>query len=325
VVTKGNVDQFRNSFQEEAREIVVELEAALLLLNENREDAELVGRVFRALHTIKGSGAMFGFDKLAGFTHNLETAFDEVRNGRFKINSELIDLTLSALDQIRGMIEDGNGGAHPGVNVAFDLEDFGDLHGIDVEDVALGLGLIERGVLFGQGVDVVIGGIVVLDVDLLADLDGQHVGRILAAALIDDGGGQCAGVAGGERESFVGLDVNDDVGEIALVVGDDGFIGGRVGVLIVAGLDSAHVDGLGIGDFAGDFDVTGDLPETQGAGSGPEGGGEQKAPEFHRLLLKKKNPVNLQGDILVTLGSRCKPGGTDGQRHPVTTRNRRKH
>jgi two-component system chemotaxis sensor kinase CheA len=110
VVTKGNVDQFRNSFQEEAREIVVELEAALLLLNENREDAELVGRVFRALHTIKGSGAMFGFDKLAGFTHNLETAFDEVRNGRFKINSELIDLTLSALDQIRGMIEDGNGG-----------------------------------------------------------------------------------------------------------------------------------------------------------------------------------------------------------------------
>ena len=109
-MTKGNVDQFRNSFQEEAREIVVELEAALLLLNENRDDAELVGRVFRALHTIKGSGAMFGFDKLAGFTHNLENAFDEVRNGRFKINSELIDLTLSALDQIRGMIEDGNGG-----------------------------------------------------------------------------------------------------------------------------------------------------------------------------------------------------------------------
>jgi two-component system chemotaxis sensor kinase CheA len=53
---------------------------------------------------------MFGFDKLASFTHNLENAFDEVRNGRFKINSELIDLTLAALDQIRAMIEDGSSG-----------------------------------------------------------------------------------------------------------------------------------------------------------------------------------------------------------------------
>ena len=110
MITKGNVDQFRHSFQEEAREIVVELEAALLLLNENRDDQDLVGRVFRALHTIKGSGSMFGFDKLAAFTHNLENAFDEVRNGRFKINSEQIDLTLAALDQLRGMIEDGAGG-----------------------------------------------------------------------------------------------------------------------------------------------------------------------------------------------------------------------
>jgi len=106
VTTKGNIDQFRQSFQEEARELVVDLEAALLLLNENRDDEELVGRIFRALHTIKGSGSMFGFEKLASFTHNLENAFDENRNGRFKINSELIDLTLAALDQIRAMIED---------------------------------------------------------------------------------------------------------------------------------------------------------------------------------------------------------------------------
>jgi two-component system chemotaxis sensor kinase CheA len=105
----SNVDQFRHGFQEEAREILVELEAALLELNENRGDLDLVGRVFRALHTIKGSGSMFGFDKLAAFTHNLENAFDEVRNGRIQINSELIDLTLSALDQIRAMIEEGGG------------------------------------------------------------------------------------------------------------------------------------------------------------------------------------------------------------------------
>jgi two-component system chemotaxis sensor kinase CheA len=99
-------DAFRRSFQEEAREILSDLEAALLELNEESGNMDLVGRVFRALHTIKGSGAMFGFDELAAFTHKLENAFDEVRNGRLAVTPALIDLTLSALDQIRLLIEE---------------------------------------------------------------------------------------------------------------------------------------------------------------------------------------------------------------------------
>ena len=103
------IDKYKQAFQEEAREILVELEAALLQLNENRGDSELVGRAFRALHTIKGSGAMFGFDNLAAFTHNLENAFDEVRNGRLQVTSELINPSLAALDQIKGMLEEAAG------------------------------------------------------------------------------------------------------------------------------------------------------------------------------------------------------------------------
>jgi len=97
-------DQFRQSFREEAGEIAGELEATLLALNESPGDGELVGRVFRALHTIKGSGAMFGFDELSSFTHELENAFDEVRKGTLSVTPELIDITLSALDQIRSML-----------------------------------------------------------------------------------------------------------------------------------------------------------------------------------------------------------------------------
>jgi two-component system chemotaxis sensor kinase CheA len=107
----NNTEQFKQTFREEAREVLADLESALLELNENRGDRELVARVFRALHTLKGSGAMFGFDELAAFTHHLETAFDEVRNGRLQIDSELIDLTLAALDQIKVMLEDGAGNA----------------------------------------------------------------------------------------------------------------------------------------------------------------------------------------------------------------------
>lgn len=101
-----NSEQFKQSFREEARDILADLEAALLELNQAHEDMELIGRVFRGMHTIKGSGAMFGFEKLASFTHNLETAFDAVRNGQLVVNADLIDLTLSALDTMRAMVEE---------------------------------------------------------------------------------------------------------------------------------------------------------------------------------------------------------------------------
>ncbi len=104
------IDKFKQAFLEEAREILVELEAALLALNESPGETELVGRAFRALHTIKGSGAMFGFETLASFTHNLETAFDSVRSGRLKVTPELINLSLSALDQIKAMLDEASGG-----------------------------------------------------------------------------------------------------------------------------------------------------------------------------------------------------------------------
>ena len=79
-------------------------------LSERPADTELVGRAFRALHTIKGSGSMFGFEELALFTHNLENAFDEVRKGKVTVTSELINLSLSGLDQIKCMIDEGGTG-----------------------------------------------------------------------------------------------------------------------------------------------------------------------------------------------------------------------
>jgi two-component system chemotaxis sensor kinase CheA len=75
-------DEYRQSFHEEAREIFVEWESSLLALHDNPNDNELIQRSFRALHALKGSGSMFGFDKVAVFAHSLETAFDEVREGR---------------------------------------------------------------------------------------------------------------------------------------------------------------------------------------------------------------------------------------------------
>ncbi|HLY41994.1 MAG TPA: chemotaxis protein CheA [Terracidiphilus sp.] len=103
-----DTDRFKQNFREEAREILTDLESALLELDERLDDPELVGRVFRALHTIKGSGAMFGFERLSAFTHELETAFDQVRGGKHPANAELVELTLEAVDQLRSMLDDDN-------------------------------------------------------------------------------------------------------------------------------------------------------------------------------------------------------------------------
>ncbi len=110
------IDQYKQAFQEEARELLAELEAALLELDRDRANLDVVGRAFRALHTIKGSGAMFGFDDVASFTHHLENAFDQLRKGTLGVSSDLIRLALGASDQIKAMLEEaaGRGAADQG-------------------------------------------------------------------------------------------------------------------------------------------------------------------------------------------------------------------
>jgi two-component system, chemotaxis family, sensor kinase CheA len=104
----------RELYKEEAFELLSELENVLLELEKTPTDSELIGRAFRALHTIKGSGAMFGFDDIAAFTHEVETVFDLVRDGKLMASKKLIDLTLLSRDLIRMMLE-GSGTSGEGV------------------------------------------------------------------------------------------------------------------------------------------------------------------------------------------------------------------
>ncbi|GAM11618.1 chemotaxis protein CheA [Geobacter sp. OR-1] len=105
------IDAHRQAFKEEAYELVAELETSLLALEEVPDDKETIGRVFRAMHTIKGSGAMFGFEDIAAFTHEVETVFDLVRNDKIPVTKQLINLTLSARDQIKAMLDSSDSGS----------------------------------------------------------------------------------------------------------------------------------------------------------------------------------------------------------------------
>ncbi len=98
------IDQQKELYREEASELLAELEDSLLELEDSPDDMELVAKVFRTMHTIKGSGAMFGFDDIASFTHEVETIYDLVRNGEVKVTKELVSLSLAARDHITSLL-----------------------------------------------------------------------------------------------------------------------------------------------------------------------------------------------------------------------------
>ncbi len=92
-------------FRQEAAELLEQLEQSLLDLGSRPDDRSLVDTAFRALHTIKGSGAMFGFEAVAVFVHDFETAFDRVRSGLAPCTPALVTAALQARDHIRALIE----------------------------------------------------------------------------------------------------------------------------------------------------------------------------------------------------------------------------
>ncbi len=92
-------------FREEAVELLAALEGYLLDLVKNPVNPDLINDVFRALHTLKGSGAMFGFNDLAGFVHHIENVFDLVRKEELCLDSSLLNLTLEARDLMKLLID----------------------------------------------------------------------------------------------------------------------------------------------------------------------------------------------------------------------------
>jgi len=92
-----------NKFIEEASEHINNIENSLLEFEQNQSD-ECIEKIFRAIHTLKGTGAMFGYNNISELTHHLENVYDLIRKKITKLDKNIINITLKLTDTIKRIL-----------------------------------------------------------------------------------------------------------------------------------------------------------------------------------------------------------------------------
>jgi two-component system chemotaxis sensor kinase CheA len=110
-------DEYLQTFVVECKELLEQMEEALLIVEQAEEDPDIIDAIFRAAHTIKGSAGMFGIDHVVDFTHAAESVLDRVRSNDVSMSSVLAALFLKAHDHLRVLIDHVADGSHPDSDV----------------------------------------------------------------------------------------------------------------------------------------------------------------------------------------------------------------
>ena len=106
-------DAALSTYVVESRELLQEMEDALLQIEHETERDELLNAIFRAAHTIKGSAGLFGLDDIVAFTHVVESLLDRLRAGELTLTEEMIAVLLSCRDHISTLIDQVEQGGGP--------------------------------------------------------------------------------------------------------------------------------------------------------------------------------------------------------------------
>jgi two-component system chemotaxis sensor kinase CheA len=99
-----NTDDILVEFIIEAREILDQLDLDFVLLEKTPDDKKLVGNIFRAIHTLKGSSGFFAFKRLEKVTHAGETLLGKIRDGSLALDKQKTSLLLVTLDAVREIV-----------------------------------------------------------------------------------------------------------------------------------------------------------------------------------------------------------------------------
>ncbi len=98
-------DEILEDFLIEAFEMIEQLDNDLLELENNPEDLDLLNRIFRVAHTIKGSSSFLNFDVLTHLTHHMEDVLNKARRGELVITPDIMDVVLESTDKMKALLE----------------------------------------------------------------------------------------------------------------------------------------------------------------------------------------------------------------------------
>ncbi|WP_371373956.1 chemotaxis protein CheW [Sporomusa aerivorans] len=97
-------DNLFEDFVQEARSYIADMEACLLALEQENYEDDTVNRLFRAVHTIKGTAAFFDLTTIVELTHTLENLLDQLRNRKLPVTSSLVDMLLAVTDFLKQLV-----------------------------------------------------------------------------------------------------------------------------------------------------------------------------------------------------------------------------
>ncbi len=93
-----DASEFKEVFEAEARDYLLALNQDLLKLENDPSDSETLNEMFRAAHSLKGMSSTMGYQKLADFTHHMESVLDLLRIGEIMATEEITNILFGALD-----------------------------------------------------------------------------------------------------------------------------------------------------------------------------------------------------------------------------------
>ena len=118
-----DVNQYLEIFLDETREHLESLNAQILNLEQEPEDADTINEIFRAAHSLKGMAGTMGYKRMQTLTHDMENVFSEVRNGTFKVQPGMIDILFRSLDALEEYVDNIQQTTEEGTNDNQDLID----------------------------------------------------------------------------------------------------------------------------------------------------------------------------------------------------------
>ena len=92
------MDEFIQEFLVEGRELLDQLDRDFVELEKDPTSKELIARIFRAIHTLKGTGGTIGLKKMESVNHVGENILSRLREGKLSLTAEIISALLAMID-----------------------------------------------------------------------------------------------------------------------------------------------------------------------------------------------------------------------------------